>query len=66
MYVVLPVFISFSFIFSFILFAILWNSAFRWIYLSFFLCLLLVFLSHVFVNLPQTTILPYCHCLYWA
>ena len=40
------------------LLAILWNSAFKWEYLSFpfRLCLLLLFFSQLFVNPPQTTI----------
>ena len=50
----------------------LWNSAFRWIYPFFFLCLSLLFFSQLFVRPPQTTILPFCisflengldHCL---
>ena len=43
------------------LLAILWNSAFRWVY--FFL--LLVFFSQLFVRPPQTTILPFCICFSW-
>ena len=41
------------------LFTILWNSAFRWVYLSFLLCLSLLFFSQLFVRHPQTTILPF-------
>ena len=40
--------------------AILWSSAFRWIYLFFLLCLLLLFFSQLSVRPPQTTILPSC------
>ena len=40
--------------------AILWKSAFRWIYLSFFLCLSLIFFSQLFVSHPLTTTLPSC------
>ena len=43
------------------LLAILWNSAFRWIYLSFLLCLSLLFFSQLFVRPPQTAILPFLH-----
>ena len=43
------------------LFAILWNSAFRWVYLSFTPCLLLLFFPQLFVRPPQTTILPLFH-----
>ena len=37
------------------LLAILWNSAFRWVYLFFLLCLLLLF-SHLFLRPPQTPV----------
>ena len=37
------------------LLAILWNSAFKWVYLSFSL----LFFSQLFVR-PQTTVLPFC------
>ena len=37
------------------LLAILWNSALSWVYLSFFLCLSLLFFSQTFVRPPQTT-----------
>ena len=40
------------------LLAILWNSAFRLVYLS--LSPLLLFFSQLFVSPPQTTILPCC------
>ena len=38
------------------LLAILWNSAFKWVYLSFLLCLSLLFFSQLFVRPPQRTI----------
>ena len=41
------------------LLAILWNSAFRWVFLSFLLWLLLLFFSNFFVRPPQATILPF-------
>ena len=44
------------------LLAILWNSAFRWVYLSFSPLPSLLF-SQLFVRPPQTTILPICICL---
>ena len=37
-----------------------WNSAFKWVYLSFSLCLWLLFFSQLFVRTPQTTILLLC------
>ena len=42
------------------LLAILWNSAFHWVYLSLSPLLLLPFFPQVFVRPPQTTILPSC------
>ena len=42
-----------------------WNSAFKWIYLSFSLCLWLLF-SQLFVRPPQTTILPICIYFSWG
>ena len=42
------------------LLAILWNFAFRCLYLSFLLCLSLLFFSQLFVRPLQTTILPFC------
>ena len=42
------------------LLAILWNSAFKWLYLSFSLCFLLLFFSQLFVKLHQTAILHFC------
>ena len=48
--------------------AILWNSAFRWVYLFFFFspCLLLLFFLQLFVRPPQTTILPFCISFSWG
>ena len=48
------------------LLAILWNSALRWIYLSFPFCLLLLFFSQLFVIPPQATILPFCISFSWG
>ena len=39
------------------LLASLWNSAFKWVYLSF---------SQLFVRPPQTTILPFCISFSWG
>ena len=41
------------------LLAILWNSAFSWVYLC-LLCLQLLFFSQLFLRPPQTTTLPSC------
>ena len=41
------------------LLAILWNSAFKWVYL-FLLCFSLLFFSRLFVRSPQTAILLFC------
>ena len=49
-----------------VLLTILWNSAFRWIYLSFFPCLSLLFFPQLFVRPPQTTILPFCISSSWG
>ena len=46
--------------------AILWNSTFKWVYLSFLLCLSLLFFAQVFVRPPQTTILPFCIYFSWG
>ena len=43
---------------------ILWNSAFRWIYLSFSPLLLLLFLSQLFVRTPQTSIFAFLHSFF--
>ena len=48
------------------LLAILWNSAFKWVYLSFSPCLLLLFYSWLFVRPPQTTILLFCISFPWG
>jgi len=48
------------------LLAILWNSAFRCLYLSFFLCLSLLFFSQVFVRPPQTASLVFCISFPWG
>ena len=48
------------------LLAILWNSAFRWVYLSFSPLPLLLFFSQLFVRPPQTTIFPFCISLSWG
>ena len=52
----------------FSLLAVLWNSAFRWIYLSFSPLPLAQFLlfSQLFVRFPQTTILPLCISSSWG
>ena len=47
------------------LLAILWNSAFKCVYLSFSPCLLLLF-SQLFVRPPQTTILLFCISFSWG
>ena len=48
------------------LLAILWNSALKWVYLSFPFCLLLLFFSQLFVMPPQATILPFCISFSWG
>ena len=48
------------------LLAILCNSAFRWVYLSFSPLPLLLFFSQLFVGPPQTTILPFCISFSWG
>ena len=47
------------------LLAILWNSAFRWIYLLFLFCLLPLFFSQLFVRPPQATMLPFSFPCGW-
>ena len=47
------------------LLAILWNSAFRRVYL-FLLCVLHLFFSQLFLRPPQTTILPFCISFSWG
>ena len=46
------------------LLAVLWNSAFIWVYLPFLLCLSLFF-SQPFVRPPQTITLPSCISFSW-
>ena len=48
------------------LLASLWNSAFKWVYLSFSPLPLASLLSQPFVRPPQTTILPFCISFYWG
>ena len=48
------------------LLAILWNSAFRCLYLSFSPWLSLLFFSQLFVRLPQTAILLFCISFPWG
>ena len=44
---------------------ILWNSAFRWVYLPFLLCFSLLFFSQLFVRLLlTTTLLPSCRLFF--
>ena len=47
------------------LLAVLWNSAFRCLYLSFSLCFLLPFFSQLFTRPPQTAILLLCISFSW-
>ena len=49
----------------FSLLAILWNSAFKWVYLSFSSFLWLLFFSQLFLRPPQTAILLLC-ISFWA
>ena len=46
--------------------AILWNLAFKWIYVSFSPLLLFLFVSQLFVRPPQTTILPFFISFPWG
>ena len=48
------------------LLAFVWNSAFRWVYISFFLCLSLLFFIQLFERPPQTAILPFCISFSWV
>ena len=48
------------------LLAILWNSAFRCLYLSFSPLLSFLFFSQLFVRPPQTTILLFCISFPWG
>ena len=47
------------------LLAVLWNSVFKWVYLSFSPLPLLLFFSELFVRPPQTFILPFCISVSW-
>ena len=47
-------------------FAILWNFAFRWVYLSFSPLLFTSLLSQLFVRPPQTAILLFCISFPWG
>ena len=60
-YLVFPILLFFSISWllrkpSLSLLSILWISAFKWVYLTFILCLLHLFFSQLFVRLPQTSI----------
>ena len=48
------------------LLAILWNSAFRWINLSFSPWPFATLFSQLFVRIPQTTIFPFCISFSWG
>ena len=48
------------------LLGILWNSAFKWVYLSFSLLPFAYFLLQLFVRPPQTTILPFWISFSWG
>ena len=48
------------------LLTILWNSAFKWIYLAFLLCLYLLFFSQLFVRPPQTAIVSFSISFSWG
>jgi len=48
------------------LLAFLWNSAFRWIYLSFSLLPFTSLLFSAFIRPPQTTVLPFCISFSWG
>ena len=48
------------------LLVILWDSAFRWLCLCCCHCLLLLFISQLFVRPLQTTILPCCISFSWG
>ena len=48
------------------LLAILWSSAFKWVYISFSSLLWLLFFSQLFVRLPQTAILLCCISFSWG
>ena len=48
------------------LLAILWNSVFKWVYLSFPPLLFASLLSHLFVMPPQTASFLFCICFSWG
>ena len=48
------------------LLALLWNSAFKWVYLSFSLCFLLPIFSQLFVRPPQTATLLFFISFSWG
>ena len=48
------------------LLAILWNSAFKWVYISCSPLPLAFLISQLFVRPPQTTILPFCISFSWG
>ena len=48
------------------LLAILRNSSLKWVIFPFLLCLLLLFFSQLFINPPQTAILPFCISFSWG
>ena len=50
----------------FSLLAILWNSTFKWVYISFSPLPSLLFFSQLFVRSPQTTILLFCISFSWG
>ena len=50
----------------FSLFAMLWDSAFKWVYLSFSLLPLAALLFQLFVRPPQITILPFYISFSWG
>ena len=41
----------------------LWNSAFSWVYFPFLPCFSFLFFPQLFLNLPQTTFLPFCNSI---
>ena len=49
------------------LFAILWNSAFRWVYIFLFLlCLSFLFFSQLFVNSSSDNHFAFSHFFFWG
>ena len=47
------------------LLAVLWNFAFKWVYLSFSPCFSFIFFSQLFVRPPQTILLLFCISFSW-